>query len=93
VTRARRALAGTRAISLQRRSALAAALAVSEAYGQGWRAYRTYPGELAKVTESDVQRAARRIFDGKREVVAVVRPPDAAPAQRAGSGGGRPPAP
>jgi zinc protease len=93
LSRARRALAGTRAVGLQRRGALAAALAASEAYGQGWRAYRTAPGELAKVTEADVQRAARRIFDGKHEVVAVVRPPDTALVPKVGSGGGRTAAP
>jgi zinc protease len=88
VASARRALVGAHAIALQRRGALAAALAIAEASGQGWGAYRSYPIEIDKVSPAEVQRVARRIFDDKQQIVAVVKPPDVTPALRAASGGG-----
>jgi zinc protease len=79
--RARRDLLGRQAVALGRKSAVAAALASGEAYGQGFLAYRRYPAELGRVTRDDVQRVARRIFgEPNREVVAVIKPPDETPA-------------
>jgi predicted Zn-dependent peptidase len=53
--------------------------------------YRQVPAALARVTADDVVRVARRILDPKREVIAVVRPPDpaAASALARGSKAGR----
>src|SRR5262249_22380229 len=93
VANARRALVGAHAIALQRRGALAAALAMAETSGQGWGAYRSYPIDVGKVSAAEVQRVARRIFDDKQQVVAVVKPPDVTPALRGASGGGRVQAP
>jgi len=76
VERARRYLIGTHAIGMQRKSALAAALAFHEAYGQGWSEYRRYADHLGKVTVANVQAAARRYLVPGREVLAVVRPKD-----------------
>jgi zinc protease len=74
--RAQRCLVGTHAIALQRRSSVAATLAVHEAQGQGWRAYRHYDRRIMQVTRQDVSRAARRYLDPRREVTALVTPPD-----------------
>ncbi len=79
LARAQRYLVGVHAIGLQRKSALAAALAFHEAYGQGWKAYRQYGDNLMKVTAADVARVARKYLDASREVLAVVKPPAATP--------------
>jgi zinc protease len=89
--RAQRYLIGTHAIGLQRKSAIAAALAFYEAYGQGWRSYRLYGDNIMKVTVADVVRVARKYLDPKREVAAVVEPPAQTPgaaraAARSGDG-------
>jgi len=93
LARAQRYLVGVHAIGLQRKSALAAALAFHEAYGQGWKSYRQYGDNVMKVTVADVARAARKYLDPQREVIAVVKPPAESPgvaraaarASRAGS--------
>jgi zinc protease len=79
LARAQRYLIGVHAIGLQRKSALAAALAFHEAYGQGWKAYRQYGDFVMKVTVADVARAARKYLDPEREVTAVVKPPAESP--------------
>jgi zinc protease len=99
LARAQRYLVGTHAIGLQRKSAIAAALAFHEAYGQGWRAYRQYTDNVMKVKAQDVARVARKYLDPQREIAAVVRPsaPPAtaaarpAAAARAGATPARPP--
>ena len=79
LARAQRYLIGVHAIGLQRKSALAAALAFHEAYGQGWKTYRQYGDFIMKVTVADVARAARKYLDPQREITAVVKPPAASP--------------
>jgi zinc protease len=74
LARAQRYLTGTHAIGLQRKSALAAALAFHEAYGQGWRTYRQYAEQISRVTVAQVQRAAQKYLGPQREVVALVTP-------------------
>jgi len=88
VARARRILIGTRALALERRGAVAMALALRRALaasgtpgtraapGETGRSYRSDVDELGKVTAADVARVARRIIDPRREIVAVVRPRD-----------------
>jgi zinc protease len=83
LVRAQRYLVGTHAIGLQRKSAIAAALAFHEAYGQGWRAYRQYTDSVMKVKVQDVARVARKYLDPQREVAAVVRPSVPPPAATA----------
>lgn len=80
VERAKRYLIGTHAIGLQRKSAIATALAFNEAYGQGWRAYRQYGAQITKVTAQQVQRVARKYLVPEREVMAVVKPAEPTPA-------------
>ena len=78
------------AIGLQRKSALAAALAFHEAYGQGWKTYRQYGDYITKVTVADVARVARKYLDPRREVAAIVKPPAESPgAARAAARAGR----
>jgi zinc protease len=74
VDRARRYLIGTHAIALQRKSALASALAFAETYGQSWREYRQYPQQIGRLGAAEVTAAARRFLVAAREVTAVVRP-------------------
>jgi zinc protease len=93
LARAQRYLVGTHAIGLQRKSAIAAALAFHEAYGQGWRAYRQYNDNVMKVKAQDVARVARKYLDPQREVAAVVRPSAPAPATTARAAAARAPAP
>ncbi len=80
VGRARRYLIGAHAVGLEPRSAIATALASGEAYGQGPREFRRYGEAINRITPADVQRVARKFIDPRREVVAVVRPPDDEPA-------------
>jgi zinc protease len=90
LARAQRYLIGVHAIGLQRKSALAAALAFHEAYGQGWKAYRQYGDYIMKVTVPDVARVARKYLDPGREVAAIVKPPAESPgAARAAARAGR----
>ena len=84
-TRAARRLGGARAVGLGSRAAVADALARDAAYGRDLYAYRTYPAALARVTADDVARAARRVLDPQREIVAVVRPAGAATARAVGA--------
>ena len=49
-------------------------------------AYRRNTAALASVVAPDVVRAARAVLDPKREVIAVVHPPSAAPALARTSG-------
>jgi zinc protease len=79
LARAQRYLIGVHAIGLQRKSALAAALAFHEAYGQGWKAYRQYADNIMKVKAVDVARVARKYLNPSREVAAIVKPPAASP--------------
>jgi zinc protease len=76
VTRARRLLVGIRAVALERRGAVALALALHGAFGEAGRSYRRDVDELSKVTTADVVRVARKIIDSRREVLAIVRPRD-----------------
>jgi zinc protease len=87
--RAQRYLIGTHAIGLQRKSAIAAALAFHEAYGQGWRTYRKYAEHISQVKAVDVQSVARKYLDPGREVLAVVKPGESTPAARAAEAGAR----
>lgn len=74
VVAARRSLIGKRALALERRGAVASALAFGAALGDPARSLRRDSDELAAILPEDVLRAARRIIDPKREVLAVIRP-------------------
>jgi zinc protease len=72
--RARHYLLGVHDVSLQRRAAMAASLALHECYGLGWDAHLRYPAAIAAVDAAAVQRAAVRWLDWRRAVVASVGP-------------------
>lgn len=78
--RAKRYLIGTHEISLQRRSAVASALAFHEAYGLGYEQVERYADSMRAVTAADVQRVATSYLDWSLAVTATVKPRDASPA-------------
>ena len=73
--RAIRHLEGAHAVAMQRRSAVANALAFHEAYGLGWESWSRYGEELGKVDAAAVAAAARRYLRWDLAVSATVRPP------------------
>jgi len=79
--RARTHLIGTHAISLQRNSARAAVFAFDECYGLGADASAKYADRIASVTAQEVLDAAQRILQPRREVIALVAPGSAVPAE------------
>ena len=72
--RAKQFLVGIQAISLQRTSARATALAFNELYGLGHLAHREYPEHILKVDAEDVARVAKKYFKIEAYTLAVVRP-------------------
>ncbi|MCC6748812.1 MAG: insulinase family protein [Deltaproteobacteria bacterium] len=78
--RAQRYLVGVHEISLQRKANLATHLALHEAHGLGYRAYRDYPAGIQAVTAEELRRAARRYLDERGRVVALIKPEEMSPA-------------
>jgi len=74
IDRAERALVGGHEIALQRRGALASALALDEANGLGWQEHQRYAERILAVTVADVHRVAQRILDPRRAMIATVKP-------------------
>jgi zinc protease len=72
--RAKQYLIGIQAISLQRTSARATALAFNELYGLGHLAHREYPERILKIKADDVARVAKKYLKLKAYILAVVRP-------------------
>jgi len=79
VERAIRYLVGTHAISLQRRSSVASAIAFHEVYGLGFDEYSRYAAAVEAVTPADVQRVAAEVIDWDVAVVATVKPEEMTP--------------
>jgi zinc protease len=75
VARAIQHLTGAHAVAMQRRSAIANALAFHEAYGLGWNSWTRYADDLAAVDAAAVARAARAYLRWDVAVTATVRPP------------------
>lgn len=78
--RAQRHLIGTHAISLQRTSARAAALAFNELYGLGHLAHTRYAEHIQAVTRRDVQRVARKYLEPGAATLSLVGPEQQLPA-------------
>lgn len=74
---ARQALVARRALAFQRRGAVALAMALGATLGDSARSPRRDLDDLARLKVDDVARAARRLLDPRREVLAVVRPQEA----------------
>ena len=79
VARAVTYLVGAHEVSLQRRSAVATALAFHEAYGLGWAEWSRYPDRMRAVTAKDVARVAKTYLSWDLAVTATVRPPSLSP--------------
>jgi zinc protease len=86
VSRASRRLVGVRAAGLRTRMAVADALVRDEVSGLPMLSYRRAAQAFARVAAADVARAAQAVLDPKREVIAVIHPPSAAPALARTSG-------
>ncbi|MDV2503257.1 MAG: pitrilysin family protein [bacterium] len=76
---AKRSIVGAYERRHQTNAAQAESLALMELYGIGYEAVETYPGKILEVTTEDVQRVARKYLTLERYVLALVRPPQAAP--------------
>jgi len=75
--RAKRYLIGSHQIAMQRRAAIANAMAYHEAYGLGWQSWAGYDDAIRAVTAADVKQAAATYLRLDREIVATIRPPAA----------------
>ncbi len=73
--RAQSYLVGSHQIAMQRRSAVANAIAYHEAYGLGWQTWSDYDDAIRSVTAADVAAAAKTYLRDDRAVTATVRPP------------------
>jgi predicted Zn-dependent peptidase len=80
VERAQRYLIGSHQIAMQRRAAVANALAYHEAYGLGWQAWAGYDAQIRAVTPAQVADAVASYLRDDRAITATVRPPVATPA-------------
>jgi zinc protease len=80
VERARSYLIGSHQIAMQRRAAVANAMAYHEAYGLGWQAWSGYDDAIRSIGPADVLAAAQTYLAPERAITATVRPPSATPA-------------
>jgi zinc protease len=78
--RAKSYLVGSHQIAMQRRSAVANAIAYHEAYGLGWKTWASYDDAIRAVTVADVTAAAQTYLRADRAITATVRPPVETPA-------------
>lgn len=80
VARARAHLIGSHQISMQRRAAVANAIAYHEAYGLGWSTWASYDDAIRAISPADVVAAAATYLREDRAITATVRPPAPTPA-------------
>lgn len=80
VEAAKRYLIGSHQVSMQRRAAIANAMAYHEAYGLGWQSWAGYDDAIRAVQAADVTAAATAYLRDDRAVTATVRPLAATPA-------------
>jgi zinc protease len=79
VERAQSYLIGSHRIAMQRRAAVASAMAYHEAYGLGWQAWTDYDAAIRAVTPAAVAGAVATYLRDDRAITATVRPPAATP--------------
>ena len=75
VDRAKKYLIGNFEIGLQTNGAQANQMSLDELYGLGFDHYQKYPQEILKVTQEDVNRAAKQYFNLESYAIAIIRPP------------------
>ncbi len=80
LARARNYVIGAHEVAMQRRAAVATAMAFHEAYGLGWQRWRDYAERVAAVGLPELEAAVRGYLRWDRAVTATVRPPAASPA-------------
>jgi zinc protease len=80
VERAQSSLIGGHQIAMQRRAAVANAMAYHEAYGLGWQSWVGYDAAIRAVTPAQVAAAVASYLRDDRAITATVRPPIATPA-------------
>jgi zinc protease len=80
VDRAERFLVGTHQVAMQRRAAIANAMAYHEAYGLGWQRWAAYDDTIRAVRPDDVVAAIATYLRDDRAITATVRPRAATPA-------------
>lgn len=80
--RARSYLIGSHQIAMQRRAAVANAIAYHEAYGLGWQTWASYEDAINAVTIADIAAAAQSYLRPDRAITATVRPPAKTPAAK-----------
>jgi zinc protease len=80
VERAQSHLIGGHRIAMQRRAAIANAMAYHEAYGLGWQSWAGYDAAIRAVTPAEVAAAIATYLRDDRAITATVRPPGATPA-------------
>jgi zinc protease len=80
VARARSYLIGSHQIAMQRRAAVANAMAYHEAYGLGWQAWNDYDAQIHAVGRAEIAAAAATYLRDDRAITATVRPKVATPA-------------
>jgi zinc protease len=71
---------GSHQIAMQRRAAVANAMAYHEAYVLGWESWSRYDEAIRKVTPADITAAATKYLRDDRMITATVRSPIATPA-------------
>jgi zinc protease len=79
VERARSYLIGSHRIAMQRRAAVASAMAYHEAYGLGWQAWTGHDAAIRAVTPAAVAQAVATYLRDDRAITATIRPPGATP--------------
>ncbi|HEU4731946.1 MAG TPA: pitrilysin family protein, partial [Kofleriaceae bacterium] len=79
VERAQSYLIGSHRIAMQRRAAVANAMAYHEAYGLGWQTWAGYEAAIRAVTPAAVAAAIASYLRDDRAITATVRPPAATP--------------
>lgn len=90
VARARNYVIGAHETTMQRRSAIAAAMAYHELYGLPWQAWQTFGERVATIDGAALAAAARAYLSWDRAVTVTVRPRSASPAaERRGSRAGK----
>ena len=82
VERARSYLIGSHQIAMQRRAAVANAMAYHEAYGLGWQTWAGYDDAIRAVRPADIAAAAATYLRADRAITATVQPPSASPAAK-----------
>lgn len=79
VERAQSHLIGSHRIAMQRRAAIANAIAYHEAYGLGWQSWAAHDAQIRAVTPAQVAAAVASYLRDDRAITATVRPPLATP--------------